>query len=476
VGTLRNAGRPFLMITASCAVGRFAQGGDGLGVQALRLAGGGAFAVVSASATAGSTENFELNRLLLQQVFPERRLSGSRALGFSLVRAKWLNEPDYGNDRRYNLLGDPGARLPVPEGRVALRLEGVPRVPADSDTLLRGAPATLRGSVLDAEGAPATTFAGSAEVLILDTDRRREPTESASDDYRLPGARIYSGRVAVAHGEFECPFVVPWALLTGATEPSARIYIHARRSGATGVTDAAGARVRLAIPEEVWANPSDTLGPTIDLRWKVPGEAVHAGSVAAASLWDSSGIYVAALAPSRSVVASISDRSGRKIEAQDLADAVSFGADYRAATVEYELPATLPVGEPLTLTISAWDNLGSQSSDSLSFQIGESVGPARLLQAVYCIPNPTAGQTRFLFDIAREAELAVTIYTVTGRRIRELSPGYVLPVRAREVGLAWNGRDADGASVANGLYFFRAVARDAAGQREERIDRLVVLR
>jgi len=70
----------------------------------------------------------------------------------------------------------------------------------------------------------------------------------------------------------------------------------------------------------------------------------------------------------------------------------------------------------------------------------------------------------------------VTIYTVTGHRILRLSGGMLTPLRAREVGIAWDGRDEDGDPVANGLYFYRARATDDSGRREERIERLVVLR
>jgi hypothetical protein len=478
VSSLSNTNRPFLMVTASCAVGRFAEGGDGLGVQVMCLSNRGALGVISATATASSYSSHTLNYGLVRALFPERRLLPTRAFGPALVQAKWYSVNDR-NDVRYNLLGDPGSRFAVPDGSVEVHLEGVPEVPADSDTLLRGAPALVRGRVLDATGVPEVTFSGQAEVQVLDSDILRQPVSGAPGfDYLLPGSRIFSGTVPVTDGEFECPFFVPTALRSGA-RGDAHIYVYAKRTSGgvtTPVRDAAGARPSLFIPEEREPSSSDTVGPTIDLAWANADAPVEIGSEVTAELSDSSGIYVAALTPSRSVVVTVADRDGRLLVAQDLASAVEFGTDYRHASLTYALPTGLPSGQRLTLRLAASDNLGRRTAASLEFHIGDADTLQVLLQGVYNIPNPSEGATRFLFEIGREADLEVTIYTVTGHRILRLSGGTLAPVRAREVGIPWDGRDEDGDPVANGLYFYRARATDDSGRREERIERLVVLR
>ena len=478
ISSLANYDRPFLMVTASCAVGKFAQGGDGLGVQAMRLANRGALAVVSATSTASSYSNFNLNLALLRALFPEQRLLPTRAFGPALVQAKWVTQDD-NNDLRYSLLGDPGSRFAVPDGSIELQLEGVPGVVADSDTLIRGAGALLRGRILDAAGVPEPRFSGEAEVLVLDSDILRSPSpDIPSYDYQLPGARVFSGTVPVSGGEFTCPFFVPTALRSGPRGP-ARVYVYAKRSSGGGtvrVRDAGGARAGLFIPEEREPAYNDTLGPVIDLRWENPGEPVRVGSRVLATLADSSGIYVAALAPSRSVVVTVQDPDGRMLVARDLAAAVTFDSDFREASLTYVLPAGLPSGKRLTLKLAASDNLGRRSDAALVFHIGAADTLQPLLRGVFNIPNPTQGTTRFLFEITRESQLEVAIYTVTGHRIVRLPGGTFAPARAREVGIPWDGRDADGDPVSNGLYFYRATATDSDRRREERIERLVILR
>ena len=82
----------------------------------------------------------------------------------------------------------------------------------------------------------------------------------------------------------------------------------------------------------------------------------------------SSGIYVAALSPSRSVVVSIEDEDDRILVAEDLAGAVVFGNDFREATVAYEIPDGLPAGRTLTLVLEASDNLSHRSRATLTFE------------------------------------------------------------------------------------------------------------
>lgn len=77
-------------------------------------------------------------------------------------------------------------------------------------------------------------------------------------------------------------------------------------------------------------------------------------------------------------------------------------------------------------------------------------------------PNPFGATTGLAFALARGGDLKVEIYDVMGRRVRDLSrPG----VGPGEHVLVWDGRDGDGRSVANGIYFARYRAGEALGVR-----------
>ena len=86
-------------------------------------------------------------------------------------------------------------------------------------------------------------------------------------------------------------------------------------------------------------------------------------------------------------------------------------------------------------------------------------------------PNPTSGPTEFLclYPPVEGENVTVEIFSLSGRLLRRLD---------RESGgarLSWDGKDADGDHVANGVYMVRLLLRCARG-RVTRLTRLVVLR
>ncbi len=475
---LQNAGRPFLMITASCAVGKYAHGGDGLALAAMRHRDGGALAVVSAAAVAFSGENAVLNLLLLEHIFSRDDWLNSPALGPAYYAAKVAYAPgSVDNEYRYNLMGDPGSRLALPSYGIELTLADVPEVAADADTLLRGATARVAGRVIDGAGQTQEAFDGRVRLEVFDSATLATAVDHRARQavYEQTGARLFASEVEVSGGRFESVFFVPTALITG-TRGDARIHAYAYDAAGASGLDAAGYRRDLLIPEYT-VPVSDTLGPAIELAWEDPDAPRETGSRLTAVMRDSSGIYVTGLAPSRSVVVSIRDEFDRVLVAEDLAQTVTFGSDFREAEVGFALPAGLPAGEPLTLTLEASDNVGQRSAATVTFALSGSAQEAGpLLGQVYNLPNPTESGTRFLFDLGETADVEIALYTVTGRKIKTLSEFEVTPARGRSEGVAWDGRDEDGDRLANGVYFYRVVARTSSGQRAEKIERLAVYR
>jgi hypothetical protein len=90
---------------------------------------------------------------------------------------------------------------------------------------------------------------------------------------------------------------------------------------------------------------------------------------------------------------------------------------------------------------------------TLSLTVAEGV---QLLQ-VYNYPDPFRQQTEFTFVLAgsRVPDGArIRVYTVAGRKIRDMSlwPGQVVVGFNR---IPWDGRDEDGDTIANGIYFYQ---------------------
>jgi len=110
-----------------------------------------------------------------------------------------------------------------------------------------------------------------------------------------------------------------------------------------------------------------------------------------------------------------------------------------------------------------------------SFRVSSSSGRLAFRDLIP-FPNPfDNGGMRFSFLLlgGEPADVKVHVYTQAGRSIytqawRALDPGYHQ--------LEWDGRDAEGDELANGVYFFRLSATAASGARTQQLGRLVKLR
>ncbi len=133
------------------------------------------------------------------------------------------------------------------------------------------------------------------------------------------------------------------------------------------------------------------------------------------------------------------------------------------------------------LVMEARDKAGN-TCFSTPLAVGSGVAE---LAHVWCYPNPCAGATEFLF-LAREdgfltpidpedsdeaaVDVDVTVHTLAGalvRRLREEQTDGRVP---------WDCRDEAGDPVANGVYLYRASARDREGRSFSTLGRVVVYR
>lgn len=473
VPSLDNLDRLFLFVTASCSVGKYDHKGEGLGEGLARYRDGGAIAVFSASAVATSSGNAALNQKLFGFLFPSGRPGLTPTLGVAAVAAKASLGAGL-NRLRYNLLGDPTVRLLAPgeEMSLSLRANGEP----EESSLPRGSRIDLSGSVLDLNGQVDSGFAGDLDLLVFDSDviRDREFVDQGSTyrvTYPILGAPIFRGTAPVEAGSFHVAFQTPSALRTG-TRGGARLFVYA----ADGDADASGVLDSLLVPEEAPAPSSDRVGPTIQLAVEGNLEALPAGAGFTATLHDTSGINITGLVPSRSVVVRVED-DGVPVAVEDLAARVQFGADFRTATVTGAVPTGLTPGGRYDLVLNVSDNWNNQSSERVSFVQSGGAGGEFGLREVYNFPNPTSGDTRFFGELGDDAEVQIKLFTVTGREIQRLGPLRLTPARFQSEGIAWDGRDADGDPLGNGIYLYKVTARPVAGgAARSRIGRLVVSR
>lgn len=471
---LTNADRLFLFFTASCSVGKYDYFGEGLGESMLLRRGGGAVAVFSASAVAYSGGNAELNRKFFQALFPGRSALDPRPVGEAAAEAKLtLSQPGNINSKRYILLGDPAVELAVSPPTVGLTLEDARSGAAMGDLLHRAVLTDLRVTVQRPDSTLDAAFDGTVDVRVYDSSPIRR-MGTGSGTYLLTGAPIFRGQAEVRGGTGTLRFQVPGALRAGVRGP-AGLFVYA----AAADRDALGALPHLSVPQDTLPAGNDHEGPRIHVHFEGDMASLAPEAAFTADLFDSSGINITGLVPSRSVILQI-EENGTLVVAEDLAGDVVFGSDslgYRSASVEHRLPSGLVAGSAYELVVRASDNVGNGGSVRVPFTTAGGAGGGFALDDVYNFPNPTDGDTGFFGTLSGPADLEITIYTISGKRVwRTREPG-VTPVQLAREGISWDGRDADGDQPANGVYLYRIEAAPMGGGPARKVTgRLVVSR
>jgi hypothetical protein len=129
--------------------------------------------------------------------------------------------------------------------------------------------------------------------------------------------------------------------------------------------------------------------------------------------------------------------------------------------------------EEYNVTVAAIDGSGAESRFAVritrTFNFDVSGGePA-------AFPSPFSDETWFVYRTTQSVRnITVDVYSITGRRIRELHDGS-LPANV-QLRLRWDGRDGNGRDVANGTYFFVAKATGVNGQSDRRTLPVVKMR
>ena len=122
----------------------------------------------------------------------------------------------------------------------------------------------------------------------------------------------------------------------------------------------------------------------------------------------------------------------------------------------------------------------SVSGEGLINQAGDlqkyfNVSDELKLMDVYNYPNPFSSQTFFTFNLTKiPDELKIKVYTIAGRLIKEINvPSSELRNNFNKI--PWDGRDADGDIIANGVYLYRVIAKSSTKTASE-LQKLAIVR
>jgi hypothetical protein len=462
VSLLHNIDALSLFFAASCRLNRFDQlTVDSMGELLVKSPTGGAICSIGSARDSAAGQNSALNRRFLAAVFGGQRETTTPVLDVgSAFQAAFTTIPfdAWRNNRLFVLMGDPAVTLATPRGGGEIDAAGLEPMRRRGTVALTG---RSEGSAAGQDGLVLLTVTESADTTGY--DHVPPPGVSYHVDYALPGGALYRGLAPVADGEFDAEFVVSTAAAEG---PHARIGGYFYRDDGDGAFSLEDVALRDSV------NVSDTIGPDIAVEFEGGGTTVLPESRYSVTLFDENGIDLIGRGSSSGAISVCFDGG----DTLDVTDRFVYDVgEHREGAVESDLPALSFGGH--TVSVSASDNVGNRSTASQWFEVVSATDFE--IRNVACSPNPfpegEAEGTYVLFQLPVAAEVGIDVFTVGGRLLRSIE-GFGAPAGANQV--YWDGRDAQGDELANGVYLIRIHATSEAyrGDRAEAIGRAVVMR
>jgi hypothetical protein len=437
IPSLANGGRRFLFAAFSCDVGVFDDpGGRSMAELFLMSNQGGAIASIAASWVSHITPNDLLSNRFFESLYPRQPQPGvdpTITIGAALLSGKigvWISNDRARNAMRYNLFGDPALRLENPAADLAFAT-------GSADSLLTG---RIHNLQIELPGSAGRGYSGAQYQLLVQDSSYDVPYSAPlqSSTWSRSGNIIFRGTGTLTQDDAVIPFLTPLAMRTG-EEGRIRLLID------TGDMHRA-AFLQAPVVQTSSDASHDVQGPDIRISFAGGRLRVQPGAELTAALFDTSGISILATNPANSVQMEFDDSGVYN----NVSDAVVFEpGSYTRARLHTALPSDLELGSH-QVVMTASDMFGNVGSDTLRFTL-EAAGVAALRDAAV-FPNPTSGPCRLVCDLTAAMDLRWDVYTVSGRRVRSISPG-----RTSAVGpviLEWDGRDAEGDAIANGVYLY----------------------
>jgi hypothetical protein len=121
--------------------------------------------------------------------------------------------------------------------------------------------------------------------------------------------------------------------------------------------------------------------------------------------------------------------------------------------------------------------VGNRGEASVRFTIVVPAGDFDLVDRnVAAYPNPFRQNADFLYRLTHDADVRLGVFTLTGRRVRQLEASGV----GGDNVIRWDGNDEDGSPLANGTYLFKLEAErrgeDGSLESDEYVGKIVRMR
>ena len=386
--------------------------------------------VISTSRPISVNGNSRYTREIFESIFEDGLVTNSSVGAVLQIVKDGANEGQY-----FHLFGDPAMKIPMPKNSVNISQ-------ISPDTLKTLSVATFTG---DQSALP---DGGNGYVTIMDAHRnvtREFQVESIdySLSYNLPGATLFRGQFSFTDDSFSSEVRIPHDISYSNDPARLIVYIHNDTQDAMGVYE--------GIQLKGGDGTNDTFGPQITFETS-SGRLLEAGD----HFSKNEKIVIRFSDP---LGINLTDEPGHEILVTDVStenfEIITHGFYYdQNSIVTGTIPYPTLNGEPVHIRVKAWDNANNPTEKVI--ELFRSEDNVLGIYNAYNFPNPFSSLTQFAFEITKTAYVKLDIYTLGGRRIKSfdssiMSPGYHT--------LDWDGLDAYGRTIANGVYLYRIKAK-----------------
>ena len=423
-----------LWIAGTCSWGHFDDlENESFSEELIRLAMNGASSVITTTRPITVTSNQFYETQLFSTIFPQNGVS-SESIGMILQSVKTGNrEGEY-----FHLFGDPAMKLSIPINTITISN-------VQPDTLKTLETATITGTQ------NITNTGGIGYLSLFDSERKvnREYNYLStiqSIEYKLPGATLFRGKFDFTNDSFQSTLRIPKDISFTSAPGKISIY---------SITDDDPSIEALGVFDNIFFatgnETSDNQGPIISFETESRrilrnGDHINENEELILRISDPLGVNLTGEIGHEIIVTNVSTEQSIDVTDQ-------FYYDINSITTGI-IPLDLSSGsENINIHISAWDNGNNPSENEISL--------TRLTQEklklfnVYNFPNPFSDETQFTFELTHPADVQISIFTISGRKIyqshsKSFSQGFHF--------IDWNGKDHYGDNIANGVYLYKIKA------------------
>lgn len=448
-----NINRQTVFFAGSCSVGRFdSPYYRSLSESMVLNPNGGAIASIAAIRVSYGNPNSTLIKEIMRESVNNRKTIGE---SFMLASQRVTGT----NTAVYQLLGDPLAPAYPPERISTISIENDSTSQKDKIAYQSRQKIDVTGTFNQA------SFNGEVDFNVYDTQYTVEvssPTRVSVVD--KDGRTIFNGKASLTNGSFNASFIVPDDIMGGNKAKIISSYsdINNQKEYVNYLSNITFSG------HDFYADNPDI--PTIDIYLENKkfknGDEVSNKPLLIVDLYDSNGINI--LGTPGHHIMMLLDNSTNPIAITE-----SFAYDLNSYTKGSAYYQFSQLSEGMhSLKIIAFDNFNQPAVKQIEFNVSKSEGIE--LNNVLIYPNPIKKDAYFTFMLTQEAMVSVQVYTVTGRKIKDI-PAVFCTKGYNQI--YWDTKDNDGDKIANNTYFYKVKAKQINGSKTaEKIEKLIILK